>query len=292
MEAVHSKEESKRLRTQVTDLRSKLNDNEARVANLLRELENMKREKEERERELETENNDYKLELAKLRAEMEAIMRELQTIVDSKLGLELEIAAYRKLLEGEENRDGLRQIVDSIVSNQEARVQSAYSSSSYSASSTAGGAGGYGFGAGSGFGGSAGSADGSLRVSQVTKGEMSAKTTYQRSAKGPVSISECSADGKYITLENTGRKEENLDGWKLKRNIDGIEKTPFSLDYVTIGIGSKIRVWAQGFKPVTAPATDLEYYESNWGTGATVVTKLVNQLGEERATHLQKTVYA
>lgn len=64
----------------------------------------MKREKEERERELETENNDYKLELAKLRAEMEAIMRELQTIVDSKLGLELEIAAYRKLLEGEENR--------------------------------------------------------------------------------------------------------------------------------------------------------------------------------------------
>ena len=34
MEAVHSKEESKRLRTQVTDLRSKLNDNEARVSRL------------------------------------------------------------------------------------------------------------------------------------------------------------------------------------------------------------------------------------------------------------------
>ena len=46
----------------------------------------------------------------------------------------------------------------------------------------------------------------SARVSQLTKGEMSAKTTYQRSAKGPVAISECSADGKYITLENTGRK--------------------------------------------------------------------------------------
>lgn len=294
MEAVHSKEESKRLRTQVTELRAKLNDGDARVATLIRELENLKRDKEERERELETENNDFKLELAKLRAEMEAIMRELQTIVDSKLGLELEIAAYRKLLEGEENRDGLRQIVDSIVSNQEARVQSSYSSSSYSASSSAaaggvaGGVGGYGYGSGS-YGGSA---DGSLRVSQVTKGEMSAKTTYQRSAKGPVSISECSADGKYITLENTGRKEENLDGWKLKRNIDGIEKTPFSLDYVTIGVGSKIRVWAQGFKPATAPATDLEYYENNWGTGATVVSKLVNQLGEERATHLQKTVYA
>ena len=43
-------------------------------------------------------------------------------------------------------------------------------------------------------------------MSQVVKGEMSAKTTYQRSAKGPVSVSECAADGRFITLENTGRK--------------------------------------------------------------------------------------
>jgi len=42
--------------------------------------------------------------LAKLRAEMEAVLKELQNIIDTKLGLELEIAAYRKLLEGEEAR--------------------------------------------------------------------------------------------------------------------------------------------------------------------------------------------
>jgi len=45
-----------------------------------------------------------------------------------------------------------------------------------------------------------------MRVSQVVKGEMSAKTTYQKSAKGPVSIAECAADGKSISLENVGRK--------------------------------------------------------------------------------------
>lgn len=60
--------------------------------------------KEERERELEAENNEFKMEIVKLRAEMEAVLRELQSIMDSKLGLELEIAAYRKLLEGEETR--------------------------------------------------------------------------------------------------------------------------------------------------------------------------------------------
>ena len=41
----------------------------------------------------------------------------------------------------------------------------------------------------------------------VTRSEMSAKTTYQRSAKGPVSITECSPDGKYIVLENTNKSK-------------------------------------------------------------------------------------
>lgn len=53
---------------------------------------------------MEAENSDFKMEISKLRAEMEAILKELQGIMDTKLGLELEIAAYRKLLEGEENR--------------------------------------------------------------------------------------------------------------------------------------------------------------------------------------------
>ena len=53
---------------------------------------------------METENTELKTEIAKLRAEMESIMKELQDLMDTKLGLELEIAAYRKLLEGEENR--------------------------------------------------------------------------------------------------------------------------------------------------------------------------------------------
>ena len=45
-----------------------------------------------------------KEEITNLRAEMEAILVELQTLMDAKLSLELEIAAYRKLLESEESR--------------------------------------------------------------------------------------------------------------------------------------------------------------------------------------------
>merc|ERR1712002_1199007 len=117
METVHAKEESKKLRTTLTDLRAKLADLEARNAELERKYADLQAEWEEKERDLTIENTNLKSEVAKLRAEMEAILKELQDLIDTKLGLELEIAAYRKLLEGEENRIGLKQIVDTWISS-------------------------------------------------------------------------------------------------------------------------------------------------------------------------------
>lgn len=39
------------------------------------------------------------------------------------------------------------------------------------------------------------------------RGEVSTKTTFQRSAKGNVTISECDPNGKFIMLENTHRSK-------------------------------------------------------------------------------------
>lgn len=258
METVHSKEESKKLRAMLTDLRAKLADLEARNAQLEKELELLRREHEEREREWESENTELKNEVARLRAEMEAILKELQDLMDTKLGLELEIAAYRKLLEGEENRIGLKQVVDTWISG--SHVDS--------------------------------SEDSSLKVSQVVKGEMSAKTTYQRSAKGPVSIMECSADGKYVAIENTGRKEESLAGWRIQRIIDGSDKADFTIpkDF-NIKPGQKIKIFAKGQRGHSAGANDIESSYSSWGIGANITTKLINPNNEDRATHIQKTIY-
>jgi len=273
MEAQHSKEETKRLRSQLGDLRSKLADMEARNAQLEKELELLRREYEEKEHEWEAENTELKNEIAKLRAEMEAILKELQDIMDTKLGLELEIAAYRKLLEGEENRVGLRQVVESIVATQEQRMQTA--ETLYSVRQT-----------------EQTSGDSSLKVSQVVKGEMSAKTTYQRSAKGPVSISECSADGRSICIENTGRKSENLGNWCIKRIIDGRENEAFVFDSgFNVRPGGKVKIWAGG-KGAGAGRDDIECKFHSWGIGANITTKLCNENDEDKATHIQKTVYS
>ena len=73
-------------------------------AQLESESDRLRRDLEDKEREWENENTLLKNDLAQTRAEMEGILKELQNLLDTKLGLELEIAAYRKLLEGEENR--------------------------------------------------------------------------------------------------------------------------------------------------------------------------------------------
>lgn len=50
------------------------------------------------------EKNRYEGDIHRLTGECEKLLREMEAVMDSKLSLELEIAAYRKLLEVEENR--------------------------------------------------------------------------------------------------------------------------------------------------------------------------------------------
>jgi len=114
MDTVQAKEESKKLRADLTAMRSKLSDAEARNNQLTRELELLKSDYSEKEREWDNERADMSSEIASLRAEMEAILNRLQNIMDTKFALELEIASYRKLLEGEENRIGLKSVVQSL----------------------------------------------------------------------------------------------------------------------------------------------------------------------------------
>jgi intermediate filament protein if len=42
------------------------------------------------------------------------------------------------------------------------------------------------------------------------RGEVQTKTTFQRSAKGNITINECEPNGKFITLENTHRSKAGV----------------------------------------------------------------------------------
>jgi len=130
-------------------------------------------------------------------------------------------------------------------------------------------------------------------VSQSVRGNITAKTTFQRSAKGPVTIGECDQAGAFITLENTSRKDENVGNWSVKRNVDGQELPGCTLPSdLTLKAGAKVKLYARGRKPRDAPATDVETTLDNFDqTGSIISTKLCNPAGEDRATHIQKTVF-
>jgi len=138
------------------------------------------------------------------------------------------------------------------------------------------------------------SAGGASQQVTVTRSEMSAKTTYQRSAKGPISITECSPDGKFLVLENTNKsKDQNLDGWLVKRKVDNTPEMIFNFPKgFVLKSGKAVKVWARAGGGVHKPPEEIVWNEAeNWGVGSNIVTTLYSDKQEEKATHIQKTIY-
>ncbi|KFD56334.1 hypothetical protein M514_02789 [Trichuris suis] len=276
MESNYQREEVKRMRDHMQDLRGKLADLEGKACSEIFEngthlfnsncLQNVMLEKqvqelnhqlEDDQRQYEMALNDRDAQLRKMREECHALVSELQALLDTKQMLDAEIAIYRKMLEGEESRAGLRQMVEQVVKSHSLQQQEATESN------------------------------------RTVRGEMSTRTTFQRSAKGNVSISECDLDGKFITLENTHRsKEENIGEWKLKRRIDGKREIVYTLPQgIVLKPGKSCKIWANDQGGSSHPPSELICTsESSWGSGSNVHTFLMNRDGEERASHIQRTI--
>ncbi|EGT58123.1 hypothetical protein CAEBREN_03292 [Caenorhabditis brenneri] len=250
----HQKEEVKRVRNQTTELRGKLSDLESRNVLLEKQIEDLNYQLEDDQRSYEAALNDKDAQIRKLREECQALMVELQMLLDTKQTLDGELKVYRKMLDGESDNNGLRQLVEQVVRT------------------------------------SAINEVADTETMCVVKGEHSSRTSYQRSAKGNVSIKETSPDGKFVILENTHRgKEEPIGDWKLKRKIDGKREIVFTFpsDYVLLPFQS-VKILARGNGVSNPPEVLVFEGEDSFGVGANVQTILYNNKGEERATHIQR----
>jgi intermediate filament protein if len=256
METGYQKEETKRLRVQLGDLRGKLADLESKNSMLEKQVQELTYQLEDDQRSYEAQLNDRDAQIRKMREECQALMVELQMLLDTKQTLDAEIAIYRKMLEGEENRAGLRQLVEQVVKTHSLQQHD------------------------------------DTESTRVIKGETATRSSFQRSAKGNVSISECSPDGKFIILENTHRsKDENLDEWRLKRKLDGRKEVVFTFPpKFALKAGKSVKIWARNTGGVHSPPEQLIFEgEDSWGTGHNVQTIVYNKDGDERATHIQRT---
>ncbi|KAJ8247596.1 hypothetical protein GJAV_G00248120 [Gymnothorax javanicus] len=221
------------------------------LENRVRELEAMlDREREAGQRRL----TEKEHEMADMRQQMQAQLEEYENLLDVKLALDMEINAYRKMLEGEEQRLNL-----SPSPSQHGPVSRTRK-----------------------LPGKRGKKRKLESRSSMSPGY---KISQHASAQGSVSIDEIDMDGNYIKLRNNSETDQSLGEWVLRKSHRTTPEICFQIPpaFILRG-GQTLTIWGEGAGVEPNPPTDLVLMtQRSWGLVDDVKVVLVTPHNEEMA---------